>query len=136
MRRFYNTIKRWLSYYFIVKNTNDYDWDSVLKVEKHQLERLKQGILKYKNYSDWKNCVNQLNLALALIDIIQQGNDLELATNRVWILHNYVNSRNANRFLPNFDNSTSVFYLDLLRMEKAWHLYHKLRLYYMRTWWN
>lgn len=62
--------------------------------------------------------------------------------NRRWVLSRYVNIRNATRFNPKldmsyFNNSKDEDLIkDSLRVEKAWNLYHKLRQYKMRSWWD
>ncbi len=53
----------------------------------------------------------------------------------------YVNYKNALRF-SNMDPSnysdpkSGALWQSHLRIEKAWYIYHKLRLYFMRTWWD
>lgn len=57
-------------------------------------------------------------------------------------MERYVNIKNASRFNPKWISShfygpdTGALMKDHLRVEKAWHLYHKLRQYKLRTWWD
>ena len=52
-----------------------------------------------------------------------------------------VNHRNAMRYsqrdLSSYtDPKTGAMWQSHLRVVKAWHIYHRLRLYFMRSWWD
>lgn len=97
-----------------------------------------------------------MDLALRLLDIIEENGEaellcdepfkfkdngyLELNPDAKWEMERYVNTKNASRFNPKWtsehfeDPDTGALMKDHLRVEKAWHLYHKLRQYKLRTW--
>ena len=99
-----------------------------------------------------------MNLVLRLLDIIEENGEaellcdepfkfkdngyLELNPDAKWKMERYVNIKNATRFNPkwtyvHFDDPKTVALMkDHLRVEKAWQLYHKLRQYKLRTWWD
>lgn len=99
-----------------------------------------------------------MNLALRLLDLIEENGEAELLRdepfkfkdngylklnqNAKWKMDRYVNVKNATRFNPKWtsahfdDPKTGTLMKDHLRVEKAWRLYHKLRQYKLRTWWD
>lgn len=99
-----------------------------------------------------------MNLALKLLDIIEENGEstickggditfnddktLTLDPDTTWELKRYVNTRNAKRFYPScdmkmyVDPKSGAMYRDHLRIEIAWHIYHKLRQYKLRNWWD
>lgn len=160
IRSFFEFLGRWLSYYKVLRRAYDFDFSSILVVEKHQLTRVRNSIIKYHSSINWKNDVHWINIALKLLDIIEEGGGAELigkglifepyrdSLYRVvddpdskWILPVYVNTANSKRFTPiekeKFeDPKTGPLMKEHLREEKAWYLYHKLRIYKMRSWWD
>lgn len=147
-------IKRWLSYYKVLRNVNDFDFSSILEVEKHQIGRVRDSIIKYHSHLNWKQDVEKMNLALKLLDIIEEDGRAELVCERIklkdgtvatspifrWTLDVYVNTRNSSRYFkhsPDYNDSRSgPLAKDSLRVRKAWELYYKLRCNYTRDWWD
>ena len=122
-------LKRWFSYYSVLKNCYDFDYSSILIIEQHQLKRVKDSIIKYKSHENWKRDVTHLTWAIDLLDIIidEMPNDF------------YVNIRNAKRFHPYFDklfNSSPTYARQDLYLLKAKSLYYKLREQYTSQWWD
>lgn len=77
----------------------------------------------------------EINLAINLLDIILENNhSYDVFTDKSL---KYVNIRNSLRFTPlkGLCGNDLVF-KDIVRQEKAWYLYNKLRYYRMRTWWD
>jgi hypothetical protein len=133
---------------------------SILLVERFQIQRIKDNIIKYHNHTFWKRDVERINLALRLLDIIEENGRAEptkctfinmpfedgyykLVTTEdpTWNLDVYVNIKNSNRFstLPKkaFDDKKYCnLYKDSLRLSKAWYLYNKLRLLHLKDWWE
>lgn len=131
-RRFWDNIFRWLSYYGISRRIYDFDCSSVLEVERHQIFRIKKT-LKFRTSRD----IERINLAISLISIILEEDNFLDCSEGKWIMNKYVNTRNSNRF--GFSDRNLVTHPVIkngLRQEKAWHLYHKLRLYHLREWWD
>lgn len=147
IKRFWENIGRWFSYFKITRKIYDFDYGSILEVEKFQMIRVRNNIVKYQNHKCWKYDVDRINLAIKLIDIILENGctTCELDKNNLfdfkceWYLPVYVNTRNANRFIKNSyqlnNPNLKVLVMDSLRIEKAWRLYHKLRVYNLRKWW-
>lgn len=150
---FFNGIRRWFSYYKVISRIYDFDYSSILEVERKQIIRVRDSIYKYRNHMYWERDVERMNLALKLLDIIREDGCAELIGdpfgnvradrgNSKWVLNIYVNTRNARRFVPKWDldmiddSGIGPIIKDSLRVEKAWQLYHKLRVYYLRTWWD
>lgn len=101
-----------------------------------------------------------MNMALKLLDIIEDEGGVELIgkgfstepygnglyrvvddPDSKWVLSAYVNTNNSKRFTPiekeKFDDpKVGPLMKSHLREEKAWYLYHKLRTYKMRSWWD
>lgn len=157
---FFEFLGRWFSYFKILKKAYDFDYSSILEVERYQLTRVRNAITKYQNHVNWERDVYWMNIALKLLDIIEDEGGVELVVKgfstepcgngfyRVvdnpdskWVLPVYVNTSNSKRFIPiekeKFeDPKIGPLMKSHLREEKAWYLYHKLRTYKMRSWWD
>lgn len=156
IRRFGDNIFRWFSYLPVLWRAYDFDYSSILSVERHQIKRVRDSINHYRNHVNRKQDVASMNLALRLLDIIEENGEaellcdepfkfkdngyLELNSDAKWKMGRYVNTKNASRFNPKWtaehfeDPKTGVLMKDHLKDEKAWQLYHKLRQYKLRTW--
>lgn len=157
-RRFFNNITRWFSYLPVAWRVYDFDYTSILAMERHQIMRVRDSIVRYRHHVNWHQDVASINLALKLLDIIEEDNGADLIGDDYlifnkdhtitfnpdcrWQLDKYVNIRNARRFYPEMElecyenTNDGAIYRGHLRVEKAWHLYHKLRLYKLRGWWD
>lgn len=162
VKRFWNNIRRWFSYYSICRKIYDFDYSSILAVERYQIERVRDSIIHYHNHVNWERDVRQMNLALKLLDIIEEngcskriGKPVEFEKiegkelyrlvpdpDEYWTIPVYVNTRNYKRFWNDFDDSnfndksSSNLWKDHLRVQKAWYLYYKVREQYTRNWWD
>lgn len=117
-------IKRWLSYYKALRYAYDFDYTSILLVEKHQISRLRNVIEKTEFYEGYERDVEIMNTAIKLIDIIiDEPFDVE------------VNLRNGYRFDEGFKIKDSDVYKSIVYINKAWNLYYKIRKQYTRNWW-
>lgn len=141
-KRFLESLKRWFSYYKVSKVIYDFDYSSVLIVERHQLNRVRNTIIKYHNYIGWEHDVYWINIAIKLLDIlIDDGSVKLIETPNKWFLPVYVNTRNVGRFCKyykkeHYENTEiKPILLDYLRLDKAWNLYHTIRINYLRKWW-
>lgn len=161
IRSFSHFIGRWFSYCKVLREAYDFDYRSILDVERHQLIRVRNTISKYHDYEGWEHDVYWINIALKLFEIIVENDSAtELIgegfitkpykdglhevvedPNSKWVLIKYVNTSNYKRFFPqiekeDFDKPNIGNILkDSLRREKAWYLYHKLKFNKMRHWW-
>lgn len=162
VRRFWENIGRWLSYYKVSRSIYDFDYSSILAVERHQIKRVRDSIVHYHNHLNADRDIERLNLALSLLDIIEEDGccerigkplnfveckdkedlyELEDDPNSYYVVSVCVNHRNALRYskrnLASYaDPKTGAMWQSHLRVEKAWHIYHRLRLYFMRSWWD
>ena len=160
IRRLKEFLSSWFSYFPVLYRAYDFDYTSILGVERHQISRVRDCIAKYHSHLNWERDVRNMNLALTLLDIIEEDGEAELLPEGIehfhildngrlefnsesyYKLNRYVNTRNAKRFLRdltyyNFEDSRNGDrYKDQLRVEKAWKLYHKLRHYKTREWWD
>lgn len=137
-------LTRWLSYFKVCRNIYDFDFSGVIEVERHQLRRLRNDIIHYHHHVDWELDVARINLALKLIEIISEDcmadYSFDTKTHKCRV---YVNTRNCDRYMRGFgerleksDENHREVLKGYLYVEKAWHLYHKLRIQYMRDWWD
>lgn len=158
--RFFEFLAIWFSYFKVCREVYDFDSDGVLEVEGHQIERTKRSITKYHHHVNWERDVERMNLALKLLSIAKEEDSIaekvsgghwtegpderglyEWKSDAKYEATKYVNIRNAHRFskMPKeryTDSDIRGLNLDHLRVEKAWHLYHKCREYFMRSWWD
>lgn len=116
---------------------NAFDYAYLLYIEKQALICMKDYFSNSNIAVSDREVAKDLNLAVKLLDIILEID--KSYTYLGWEFYNvkYVNTRNAYRFISNykFDFSSPVI-KDALRIEKAWHLYNRLRELKMRHWWN
>lgn len=160
IRYFFESLGRWFSYYKVLRRVYDFDYSSIIEVERYQITRVRDAITKYQSHVNWERDVYWMNMALKLLDIIEdeggarligKGFSTESCGNGLyevvadpdskWILPVYVNTANSKRFTPiekaKFeDPEVGPLMRSHLREEKAWYLYHKLRTHEMRSWWD
>lgn len=160
VKAFFKFLGRWFSYCRVLRTAYDFDYASILDVERHQITRVRDTIAKYQSHVNWKRDVYWMNMALKLLDIIEEGGGAKLIgkgfntepcgngfhklvedPDSKWVLPIYVNVTNSQRFTSiekeKFeDPKIGPLMKGHLREEKAWYLYHKLRTYKMRSWWD
>ena len=114
IRRFGDNVSRWFSYLPVLWRAYDFDYSSILSVERHQIKRVRDSINHYRNHVNWEQDVASMNLALRLLDIIEENGEaellcdepfkfkdngyLELNPDAKWKMERYVNTTNASRF--------------------------------------
>ena len=158
IKRFWNNIRRWVSYYNVIRKTDDFDYSSLLEVELHQLTKLRDCISKYQSHIDSWRDIRHMNWAIACLKIMlengcsysngEKGFFEEVENsgfyrlipnpNHKWIMPIYVNTKNYERFWKNYPASSDLEDLnkDILRVEKAWYLYNKIRKEHLREFWD
>lgn len=153
-------LSRWFSYYKVAMSIYDFDYSSILEVERHQIKRVRDSIAKYRSHVEWERDVQRMDLALKLLSIAMEEDSIAkrvsghywtegpdenglytLKSDAKYEATKYVNIRNAYRFSKTpmkyyTDSDVKGLSLNHLRIEKAWHLYHKLRTYCLRQWWD
>lgn len=136
MKKFFIDLKRWFSYYKVIRKTYDFDYSSQLQIELHQLKKLRDCISKYQSYIDSWYDIRNMSLAITCLEIIL-NNDSGVKSE----IPLYINTKNRNRFLEVSDetiknNDIKDIILDDIRAEKAWYIYNKIREEHLREWWD
>lgn len=85
--------------------------------------------------ADAKECAKEIKLAINLLNIILGYDNSYYQKNGLWHLDVYSNIRNANRFGIEMINDETLLG-QLVREEKAWLLYNRLRHEKMKKWWE
>lgn len=119
-----------------VKQFYPFDYQYLLDIE---MEALKQ----MSEYQRTKGiCVNseryaeQIKTAINVLKIALDGNIQCSHDYKQWWMPVYVNTKNYRRFFPINLEIHDPLVVCSIREEKAWHLYCKIREYFMRTWWD
>lgn len=119
-----------------VKQFYPFDYEYLLDIE---IEALKQ----MSEYQRTKGiCVNseryaeQIKTAINVLKIALDGNIQCSHDYKQWWMPVYVNTKNYRRFFPINLEIHDPLIVCSIREEKAWHLYCKIREYFMRTWWD
>ena len=140
---FFDILKRWFSYYKILRKVYDFDYSSILIVEKYQIMRVRDSIIKYQHHVDWQQDIKWMNTAIKLLEIVEENGcavpSQTIEVNDILKIHHidykmpvYVNTRNASRFISKYaidrleNPRIGVLITDNLRIEKAWYLYNKI----------
>ena len=119
-----------------VKKFEPFDFQYLLEVEMEALKQMAEyqkaeGIcINSKRYSE------QIETAIKVLKLALDGNVQCSKDYKQWWMPVYVNTRNYRRFfLIDLDVDDPLIKCSI-REEKAWHLYCKMREYFMRTWWD
>ena len=119
-----------------VKKYEPFDYQYLLEIE---MEALKQ----MSEYQRTKGiCVNseryaeQIKTAINVLKIALDGNIQCSHDYKQWWMPVYVNTKNYKRFFIKDMEINDPLTVCSIREEKAWHLYCKIREYFMRTWWD
>ena len=135
IEREWDIIKSWFSYYKVLRNCYDFEYDSILEVEKYQIKKVRDSIAKYKHHPNYERDLQNIDRALRLLeaseaDILEEDSFTgEYRTTR------RVNTRNASRFI-NITPIDSAFRLLHVYQCKAWYLYNKMRYEHLKEWWD
>ena len=113
-----------------------YDYSYMLTMEREMLHLMCTYHKSSNLIEENPRIAKEIELAINLLDIV---------TDAVQVLHfnskgeaciiKKVNTKNANRFSEKIYNNSPI-YLDLLRKNKAWYLYNKLKYNYLFNWWD
>lgn len=159
IRRFWDNVGRWISYYNVIRKTYDFDYSSLLHIEYHQLIKLRDCISKYQSHANSWRDIRNMNWAISCLEIVLEDGcaysnnekpffkespdekglyHLIPNPNHKYILPIYVNDTNAKRFWKNYPKKSKIPELikDSLRITKAWYLYNKIRKEELFHWWD
>lgn len=135
LRREWDIIKSWFSYYKVLRNCYDFDYDSILEVEKHQIKRVQASIAKYKHHLNYKRDLQNIDRALRLLAASEEDIlEMNPLTGKYETTRK-VNARNASRF-TDIIPIDSAFRLLHVYQCKAWYLYNKMRYEHLKEWWD
>lgn len=101
-----------------------WDYSFMLDVELKMLKNMQQYFANSHLADTDSRVAKQIELALKILEISQ---DIDVVS--------YVNTKNAYRF-DSYEDPNPFIAKIIVRQNKAWHLYNKIRTYYMLTWWN
>lgn len=136
-----------LSYCKLFGKLYDFDWTSVLLVERHQLKRMRKCLLETHHHVDWEYDYQRITLAIKLLDriidevdpVIKLINTPQIFPEYIpceWKICKYINTKNADRFLTNsYKKTDNALFVEYLYNEKLWNLYYKVRKQYTKSWW-
>lgn len=113
-----------------------WDYEFMLDLERESLIKMRDYHASHNVIVDNGNTkiANEINLAIKLLDIGTGKNcSYDVYTEKSKI---YVNHRNCKRFLRKKYKNFSPVLLDMIRVEKAWYLYNKMRTELMKRWWD
>ena len=128
----------WFSYWKTTERMYDFDYSSILEAERHQLKRVIKSIDKYRSHVNVERDLFWMRMCVYLLDVIIDNTHDEWNGKDI-VMNKYCNTRNYKRFFPNMSEDTKnklKYFPNDLYEHKAWNLYHKIRLEYMRSWWD
>lgn len=131
--RFKERVAIWLSYWKPSKKMYDFDYTCVLEAEHHQLKRLIKCI--DKSHINSPRDLFWMRICDYLLDVILSDVHGDWKDGK-FILKPYCNMRNYKRFYPNISKDIIDTLEYFLYVEKAWHLYYRIREEHMRQWWS
>lgn len=151
-----DTIRKAADYWRVMKDDYDSDFGGLLRFERKKLERMRDWYSSHEvKVVDRSHVLGEVNLALRLLDIVDDWNDgLEQVEGADidWFgrkqfsvrMSVYVNTKNESRFLSvkegsvandHYGNETQKAYrLSDLRWRKAWHCYNLVREVCLMWW--
>lgn len=129
--------RRWKEYRNLVSKIDDWDYTSILEVERLQMLRVaKQIEIDPIKHDHWEEDVKWIRLAVKILDTLLNDTYWEGEKGGCRLIP-YVNTKNYKRFIDvNEEFINTEVYKMLLYEEKLWWLYNKIRLYKMRSWWT
>lgn len=145
LRRLVERLQKVWSFWKLSKNLYDFDYTSILEVERYQIKNVRNRMLKDALVEGYEYDVQRMDLVIKLLDIILESGcpTIEIDYSKKgskWIQIKYVNTRNVHRFVSKehveLIKEGKLIFLDDLYEEKVWKLYHNLREYHMRRWWQ
>lgn len=116
-----------------------YPWDYgyLLDIEKAALKEMLKYFDSEHCMVDRSQIVPYIKLAIKMLDIVDMTDDpCNRTPDGEWILPSYINTKNWTRFFKKDSFVEKNWCYNELRKEKAWHLYHLIRLRYMRYFWD
>ena len=129
-------------------NGYSFDFGYLYNLEYAKLASMKDYFEKHGLSVDNDKYIKQIDLAMKLLYIINNDNDLyeyvedTTSTAKTWFERSVytpkvnVNTKNAKRFVNDYEVEFYNKFPHELYLVKARHLYHKIRDMYEQTWWD
>lgn len=69
IRAFFTGLGRWFSYFKVLMKVYDFDYSSILEVERHQITRVRDAIVKYQSHvdKDWNGFKAEFGRAVPIL---------------------------------------------------------------------
>ena len=135
-----NYIRNVIRYSKILWRDHDWDFDFFLNIQDKKLEFMQKYHEKSNICVENPWMYSRIKLARNLLSI-SRSEDSDKHEELFWTP--YVNTRNAKRYVPDWDLRTQItsekgkqMLLYDLRLKKSWYLYNKCLFQYTHSWWD
>ena len=118
------------------KNFKPFDYQYLLEIEMEALKQMSEYQIIKGVFVNNKRYAEQMKTAINVLKIALDGNIQCSSDYKQWWMPVYVNTKNYKRFFIKDMETNDPLTVCSIREEKAWHLYCKIREYFMRTWWD
>ena len=118
------------------KKFKPFDYQYLLDIEMEALKQMSEYQRTKGICVNSKRYAEQMKTAINVLKIALDGNIQCSHDYKQWWMPVYVNTKNYRRFFPINLEIHDPLIVCSVREEKAWHLYCKIREYFMRTWWD
>ena len=119
-----------------VKKYEPFDYQYLLEIEMEALKQMSEYQRTKGICVNSKRYAEQMKTAINVLKIALDGNIQHSHDYKQWWMPVYVNTKNYKRFFVKDMKINNPLIVCSIREEKAWHLYCKIREYFMRTWWD
>ena len=145
IKDFYFTIRSWFKHNFFNKNwrkirksvnqARPWDYGYWYDTLYHYFEYQAVYFETFQNFVGWERAVKELRLCRSLLEIMMDKRDLSDYAG-IPKMKVYVNTRNANRFIPYNADFTKAIWQEELYVRKATRLFYRILEERSRTWWD
>lgn len=119
-----------------VQKFEPFDFAYLLDIESEALKQMAKYQKEKGICVDSSRMAEQMEMAVKVLKIALNGNAQCSSDYKQWWMPVYVNTRNYKRFFSRDMKIDNPIFQCMIREEKAWHLYCRMREYFMRTWWD
>lgn len=123
----------------VIKAVNKFqpwDYGFLLDIEREALINMRNYIRDYGCHINHLRDAQRIDIIIKMMDIIKNPSDIWNFPDEDSVFK-YVNIKNAKRFWEySCLNPKSASFKCELRERKAWHIYHKMREYWLQTFWD
>ena len=119
-----------------VKKYEPFDYQYLLEIEMEALKQMSEYQRTKGICVNSKRYAEQMKTAINVLKIALDGNIQCSSDYKQWWMPVYVNTKNYKRFFIKDMEINDPLTVCRIKKKKAWHLYCKIREYFMRTWWD